>query len=72
MKRSQQEMARIEMVWTASVSTVMEAGPLPDCIEDMPAHTAQHYRLMREHDPRLNTLTDAQISAIMALDDPDL
>jgi hypothetical protein len=27
--------------------TVIEAGPLPERIEDMPARIARHYRLMR-------------------------
>jgi hypothetical protein len=62
----------IEMVWTASVRTVMEAGPLPDRIEDMREHTAKHYRLMRSCDPRLNALTDAEIGEIMSLEDEDL
>jgi hypothetical protein len=43
MKRTQEEIARIEMVWTAFVRAVIAAGPLPDRIEDMAAHTAKHY-----------------------------
>jgi hypothetical protein len=46
----------------------MEAGPLPDRIEDTPAYTAA--QLIRRCDPRLNALADAEISEIMALDDP--
>lgn len=45
-------------------------GPLPERIEDAPANFAAHCRLMRAHEPRLNTLTDAEIRAIMAVDDP--
>ena len=33
----------IEAVWTAYVDAVEQAGPLPDRIEDMPAHTIKHY-----------------------------
>jgi hypothetical protein len=64
------KMTHVEMVWGAFVATVMEAGPLPDRIEDAAAHFAAHCRLMRAHEPRLNTLTDAEIRAIMAVDDP--
>jgi len=52
----------------AYLRTVMEAGPLPDRIEDTPAYTAA--QLIRRCDPRLNALADAEISEIMALDDP--
>jgi hypothetical protein len=70
MKRTQQELALIERVWLASIKTVMESGPLPENGLNMPAHVAEHCRLMRQYDPRLHTLTDAQITEIMAYDDP--
>jgi hypothetical protein len=37
----------------------------------VPIHIAAHCRLMRQHDPRLHTLTDAQITEIMAYDNLD-
>ena len=63
MKRTQQEI-NAQLVRGAYVETVIEAGPLPERIEDMPAHTAKHYRLMRSH-PGLNTFADAQITTIL-------
>jgi hypothetical protein len=63
MKRTQQEI-NAQLVRGAYVETVIEAGPLPERIEDMPAHTAKHYRLMRSH-PGLNGLTDAEITTIL-------
>jgi hypothetical protein len=66
MKRTQ----LIGMVWTAFQDTVFEAGPLPPNGLDMPIHIAAHCRLMRQYDPRLHTLTDAQITEIMAYDNP--
>jgi hypothetical protein len=63
MQRTQQEIDA-QLVWGAYVETVIEAGPLPERIEDMPAHTAKHYRLMRSH-PGLNMFTDAEISTIL-------
>jgi hypothetical protein len=48
----------------------MEAGPIPENGLDMPVHIAAHCRLMRQYDPRLHTLTDAQITEIMAYDNP--
>ena len=62
------QMTHIEMVWRAFVATVQEAGPLPQRIEDAPAHFAAHCRLMRMHDPRLRTFGDAEIRALIAVD----
>jgi hypothetical protein len=72
MKRTVQELALIERVWLASIKTVRESGPLPENGLNMPAHTAEHCRLMRQYDPWLNALSNAQITEIMKLDDPDL
>ena len=73
MKRTQEERARIEMV-RAAYCGIMEGtitdkdgliltpGGLPDQI------STEHCRRMRAHDPRLNTLTDAEISEIMQIE----
>jgi hypothetical protein len=44
------------------VELVIEARPLPERIEDMPAHLAKHYRLMRSH-PHLRTSIAAASSS---------
>ena len=50
-----------ELVWQAAVATVIEAGPVPDSIEDMPVHMASWCRLMRGHESRLRVLSDEKI-----------
>jgi hypothetical protein len=52
-------------IWRAAIATVWEAGPLPDHIEDAPAHFANWCRLMRRHDLHLQTLTDADIHKML-------
>ena len=54
-----------DMVWTAGVATVWDAGPVPENIEDAPAYFARWYQQMRAYDPRLGALTDAQIQAAL-------
>jgi hypothetical protein len=54
-----------DLVLEASVATVWSAGPLPEAIEDAPAHIARWFQMMRDHDPRLGALTDAQIQAAL-------
>jgi hypothetical protein len=51
MKRTQEELDRIAMVWAAHLRTVWEVGPLPERIEDAAVHFAAHCQLMRKHDP---------------------
>lgn len=54
-----------ELVLLASIDTVIEAGLLPDRIEDMPAHTKNWCRLMRRQEPRLRSLTDAELMSAL-------
>ena len=54
-----------EIVWQAAEDTVIEAGPLPENIEDASEHEHHWYTLMRREDPRLNKLTDPEIHQIL-------
>jgi hypothetical protein len=45
----------------AAIATVLEAGPLPESIEDMPAHTQHWCQLIRQHDRSLAALSDREI-----------
>src|SRR5262245_58454737 len=56
-----------DVVMAAYVSTVEEAGPLPDRVEKMQEHTRIHYELMRQHDPRLKDFSDVDIRESLEL-----
>jgi hypothetical protein len=51
----------IEQIWDAAVATVEAAGPIPEEIADMPAHTRHWIDLIRGHDARLQQLSNAEI-----------
>jgi hypothetical protein len=52
-------------VQQAAIATVLEAGSLPENIEEAAAYFANHYRLMRKHDPRLHELSDDTIALLL-------
>ena len=48
-----------DLVWQAVIA--IDAGPLPERIEDMPDYTMNWCRLLRDHEPQLRPFTDAEI-----------
>ena len=63
MSQIEDESAIIDLVWQAVIT--IDAGPLPECIEDMPAYTTNWCRLMRDREPRLRPFTDAEIMSVI-------
>ena len=60
-----------ELVFRASIATVEALGPMPNNIEDMPAHMAKWANLMRQHEPRLLEVSDRDIKLVLSANDGD-
>jgi hypothetical protein len=55
-----------DLIWETYGETLTAAGPLPERIEDAPAHVAKHCRLMRSRLDFLLGFSDADITAIVS------
>ena len=54
-----------DAVFWASINTVIEAGPMPEHIEDMPTYMSHWIALMRRREPRLSPLSNAEIQTLL-------